>query len=69
MNKKGEVVHILDNKYESQLTILTCFFSAAKYEEIYPPALNDFLFTGSSEKEKVERKAVIAREVDIIELT
>lgn len=31
-------------KYRFQLLGITCLFTAAKYEEIYPPFLSDFAF-------------------------
>ena len=43
-NSRGHTPHILDSKAESVLVATTCFFSAAKYNEIYPPLLNDFIY-------------------------
>ena len=69
-NKRKEPLHILDSRYETKLTATTCFFSASKYEEIYPPVLNDFLYYENDKySDKVEREAVIQREVEIIYLT
>ena len=62
-SKNGRTEHILDNQNESKLTVLACFFSAAKFEEIYPPSLNDFLYDNDHNYPK---KTVILRELDII---
>jgi hypothetical protein len=59
-NKKGEPLHILDCRKEAKLTATTCFFSASKFEEIYPPVLNDFLYyENDKDSDKVMRGAVI----------
>ena len=69
-NNDGDIVHILDSSYESKLSALTCFFMAAKYEEIYPPILNDFLYYEENNKiDKIDRDAVLQREIDIIKKT
>jgi hypothetical protein len=62
---KKKVAHVLDNVRESKLSLTACFFSAAKYNEIYPPCLNDFIYYDES----IERSAVILREVEVVLLT
>ena len=56
--------HILDIPYEYKLTMTTCFFTASKYEEIYPPCLNDFVYYN---EQFLTRKAVLEKEVDILQ--
>lgn len=47
--------------------MIACMFSAAKYEEIYPPGLSDFLyyFSGSD----FTKQQVIRKEIDMLRLT
>ena len=63
---KGEVKHILDSLYETKLTAIACFFSAAKFNEIYPPCLHDFNF---EQEEFISGQAIIERELEIFKST
>ena len=65
-NSRGHTPHILENKSESILVATTCFFSAAKYNEIYPPLLNDFTYF---ESETLTNLAVVKKEIDVINVT
>lgn len=53
---KGD--HILDCRDESNLTATACFFSTAKFNEIYPPSLNDFIYF---DEDKLNKQSVVLR--------
>jgi len=42
--KNSKTLHTLDNSIEGKITAAACFFSAAKYNEVYPPSLSNFIY-------------------------
>ena len=56
----------MEKKENGELILLTCSFTAAKYHEIYPPSLNDFLFIFNDRFQKLQ---VLLKEVEILVLT
>lgn len=56
----------MEKKENGELILLTCSFTAAKYHEIYPPSLNDFIFIFN---DRFRKHQVVLKEVEILALT
>jgi hypothetical protein len=62
-SKSLELVHTLDNFREGKLTATTCFFSAAKFYEVYPPSLQNFIH---GQEDCLTKHAVIEKELELM---
>lgn len=64
MKKKGSSP--LDNKDEANLALIACLFTCSKYNEVYPPCVNDFSYISN---DKFSKQEIIKKELDILLLT
>lgn len=56
----------MENRENSDLIMLTCSYTAAKYNEIYPPSLSDFIFIFNDYFQKIQ---VVIKEVEVLAIT